>query len=410
MNRKAVVVLTLLLSCWLSIAIDPIRSFSADPVRVYVDPPLVVDPDVLFNVSVKVDNLQDLAGVEWTLTWDPNLLKVVKMTEVMFHEVTPQEEWDNIWRIVHEVDNVMGAAKYAYMHLDFTRAKNGGYLPIAGNHTMAILTFQVVGIGNCTLHLSTVKLGRPGLGFDVIIEHETTDAFFSNAVEPPPLPPGPIEDSQLLFYISPHRVMNESLIVNSTFSIALKMDTIASHRGIIAAEFELQWNSTLLEFVSMTEMMFQAVTPETERGNIVTDYRWNNTIGIVSLVADHPSNLTRALEKGYLPLFGNHTLAVVTFRVKNIGRCQLRLTFCRAQDVTGSTAFYSSLDGYFGNMMKGDMNGDDVVDLLDALAFATCFGLSSGYPDWNEEADLNGDGGMDVFDAIQLAACFGHVR
>jgi hypothetical protein len=409
MNRKAVLVLTLLLLSYVNVAIDPIRSVSAAPVRVYVDPPLLVDPNVLFNVSVRVDNLLDLAGAEWTLTWDPNLLKVVKMTEVMFHEVTPQEEWDNIWRLLHEVDNVVGAANYAYMHLDFTRADNGGYLPIAGNHTMAILTFQVVGTGNCSLHLASVKLAN-NAWYPASIEHETTDGFFCNAVEPPPLPPGPIEDSQLLFYISPHRVMNESLTVNGTFSVALKMDTIASHRGIIAAEFELQWNSTLLEFVSMTEMMFQAVTPETERGNIVTFYWWDNAIGKVGLLSDHPSNLTQALQKGYLPLFGNHTLAVVTFKVKNIGRCLLHLTFCRAQDVTGATALYSSSDGYFGNMMKGDMNGDDVVDLLDALAFATCFGLSSGYPSWNEEADLNGDGGIDVFDAIQLAACFGNIR
>ena len=146
MSTKAVVLLACLLISSLA-AIVP--SFSTEPVRVYVDPPSVVDPGAFFNVSVKVDNLVDLAGVQFVLTWDPTLLRAVNMTEIMFHEVTPQSEWDNIWILKNEIKS--GRADYSYLWWDLIRASAGGYAPISGNHTMAIITFQVLGVGSCPL-------------------------------------------------------------------------------------------------------------------------------------------------------------------------------------------------------------------------------------------------------------------
>jgi hypothetical protein len=69
---------------------------------------------------------------------------------------------------------------------------------------------------------------------------------------------------------------------------------------------------------------------------------------------------------------------------------------------------YATFDGYFANTLKGDLNGDNRVDLFDVVAFAECFGTFPSYPNWNEEADMNGDGTIDVFDTILLGNCFGH--
>jgi hypothetical protein len=385
----------------------PVPSVATEPVRVYVNPPMIVDPSAMFNVSINVENLVELAGAQWKLTWDPALLRVVRIVEVMFHETIPPAEWDNIWQINNYADNVFGFANYAYTYVDQKKAVEGGYCPITGNHTIAILTFQVVGVGNCSLHIATSKLAN--MAGDPIV-NQTTDGFFSNSIAPIPIPPGPMEDSQLLFYITPHRVMNNSLIVNSTFSVTLEMDTIAAHRGIYDMEFQLRWNATILECVSVQESMFHEVTPSNESGNIYEETWSNASPGQVGCYTTF-FNYTRATELGYAPVFGNHTVAVVTFKVKNVGATLLHLDYCWASDPLDTTILYSSLDGFFGNRIKGDLNGDGVVDLFDALLFANSFGTQlrvyPGYPNWNEEADLNGDGVIDIFDAIQLCACLG---
>ena len=400
MNGKAVLFLILLfVSSFVAIP-TPTYSLSGENVRVYVDPSSIVDPNVLFNVSINAENLVGLAGAQFRLTWDPALLRVVRMTEVMFHEVVPQPEWDNIWQITNEADNVYGIANYAYTFVTQSRAVEGGYCPIDGNHTVAILTFQVVGVGNCSLHIQLSILGTMDAE---PIEHEIVDGFFSNSVTPFPIPPGPMEDSQLLFYIIPHRVKNDSLIVNSTFSIALRMDTIAAHRGIIQMVFTMQWNATLLEFEGVEESMFHEVTPTNETNNIGV-YFGGSTGQLFYIVTFN--DYVHAVEQGYAPIFGNHTVAIVTFKVKNVGTSLLHLTFCRAQDVLDTTILYSTSDGFFGNRINGDLNGDNLVDLFDALVFAKSFGVYPGYPAWNEEADLNGDGIIDIFDALQMGTCF----
>jgi len=55
----------------------------------------------------------------------------------------------------------------------------------------------------------------------------------------------------------------------------------------------------------------------------------------------------------------------------------------------------------------GDLDGNGVVDIFDALALAGVFGLEEGDPNWNPDADLVEDGVIDIFDALVFAANFG---
>jgi hypothetical protein len=98
----------------------PVRSVTAEPSRVYVDPPTVVDPPEFFNVSVKVDNVQGLVGVELKLYWNPALLYGVNMTEVIFHEVMPQEKWNNITEEVY-INNTRGIPFFCLRVFEFER-------------------------------------------------------------------------------------------------------------------------------------------------------------------------------------------------------------------------------------------------------------------------------------------------
>jgi parallel beta-helix repeat protein len=61
---------------------------------------------------------------------------------------------------------------------------------------------------------------------------------------------------------------------------------------------------------------------------------------------------------------------------------------------------------YIG-LIPGDLNGDDIVDIYDALTAAKAFGSTPSSPHWNQAADLNRDGQVDIFDIIILAQNFG---
>lgn len=383
-------------------------SKAVEPVRVYFDPPSVVDPPVLFNVSVKIDNVENLAGIEFKFTWNPLLLRVVKMTEVMFHETTPESEWDNIWRVRDEFDNAVGLAYYEYLYYDAGRAREGGYLPISGNHTIATILFQVIGIGNCSLDFTLLKLGTPEAN---PIPSEEVDGFFSNSVPPPLLPPSPPSYADVLVYVYPRRIRDESIAVNDTFDIAVKLDSISNDGGLIFIRFSLGWDPQVLECVSVEEVMFHETLPESEWQK----FYWYSYDVLGELYFEAAFEGITAPEIAELAIHGNHTVATVTFRIKDFGKSTLHLFDCLPMAINpgtlGSiTMLYATFDGYFANTLNGDLNGDNRVDLFDAIAFAGSFGMFPGYPSWNEEADMNGDGTIDLFDVIMLGQCFGHSR
>ena len=58
--------------------------------------------------------------------------------------------------------------------------------------------------------------------------------------------------------------------------------------------------------------------------------------------------------------------------------------------------------------LAGDVNGDGIVDIFDAIAFAGAFGSTPSQPNWNPDCDFAASFGViDIFDAIVLAGNFG---
>ena len=109
-------------------------------------------------------------------------------------------------------------------------------------------------------------------------------------------------------------------------------------------------------------------------------------------------------------MLGNYTVAVVTFRVVDVGKCQLDLHACQAFARPNGILLHNVFSGVFANIMSADLNGNGVVDLYDALVLARSFGARPENWNWSEDADINGYGIVDVYDAIALCRCFGHTR
>lgn len=121
-----------------------------------------VKKGAVFSVDVVIENMpadHGMGGVQFMVNWDPTILTALNMTEVMFHNVTPPSEWNNIWELANEVNS--SAVSYAYTWQDQNQAIDGGYSPIFGNYTLATVELEALDVGSTTLHFSNVIVSDP---------------------------------------------------------------------------------------------------------------------------------------------------------------------------------------------------------------------------------------------------------
>jgi hypothetical protein len=132
-----------------------------------------VKKGVVFSVRIIIENIPadpGMTGVEFIMSWNASVLNALNMTEVMFHNVTPQAEWDNIWEVRNTFNNTAGIlfnginytagyALYAYTFYDVNRAHDGGYAAVSSNQTLATVKLEAMEAGSTTLHLSSLMVG-----------------------------------------------------------------------------------------------------------------------------------------------------------------------------------------------------------------------------------------------------------
>jgi len=384
-KRVITLALMVIVASYMCIAVLP-RGQAANPAKLYLDPDKIDNvgfvPSTTFNVSVKLDNIPadpGLVGVEFNVSWDPSILIGVSMQEIMFHEVTPEANWDNIWQIKKVVAN--NSVNYAFTFQDIDAATLGGYAPISGNHTVANVTLKVVGTGKTDILFMVHKLGDPLAGS---VDHFVVNSTFSNVGAPPPPKPA-------FVYVDPAAISNGSLGLGATFGVSVKIVNASDVGGL---EFKLGFNVSALNVQSVVRGAFipVSVTPVVEIDNVTGFARFN-----VSLST---------------PLNGDGALAVFQFQVMADGvkNSTLHLYDVVLVDSGGLTLPASlTADGSFSNLkfVAGDLNHDGIVDIKDAITFSIAFGSKPGDPDWNPDADMDGNGEVDMFDMIRICINFG---
>ena len=87
----------------------------SETTRVYVNPPQLVNHRLAAGHCSTYQSwsttslpIQDSRVRSFKFFYDPALLSARVLEDVMFHEVTPQAEWDNIWALQNEIDNSVG--------------------------------------------------------------------------------------------------------------------------------------------------------------------------------------------------------------------------------------------------------------------------------------------------------------
>ena len=114
----------------------------------------------------------------------------------------------------------------------------------------------------------------------------------------------------------------------------------------------------------------------------ITNYLWNFGDGNTTSSGSSPTILHQFASDG------NYTV-------------QLNVT-----DAGGFTGYISQTVQVRRGGLPGDINGDGIVDIYDAIILANAFNSKPGSSNWNPNADINHDGSVDIYDAIILASNF----
>gem|GEM_PF-1929562 len=206
--------------------------------------------------------------------------------------------------------------------------------------------------------------------------------------------------------------------INETFTINITISDVNVNWKVIAVQFRLIYNATLLKVLDVSEGPFMAQAGDTllmcfiEEEDIV--YGDNIVVGILLL-----PNAT-----GQWNVFpeGSGTIATITFQVIYQHRgienpplsCILQLIETKIIDTSLREIIHEEEDGYYEILPNniGDINWDYKVDILDVGTAALAFGSTPEHERWNPIADITGpqgvpDSKVDIMDLALIASNFG---
>ena len=80
-----------------------------------------------------------------------------------------------------------------------------------------------------------------------------------------------------------------------------------------------------------------------------------------------------------------------------------------ATPIEGETEITDNLGlgGFVKIVVPGDINGNGVINIIDAILLGNSFGSKPGYSNWNPNADINSNNIVNILDAIILATHMG---
>ena len=245
----------------------------------------------------------------------------------------------------------------------------------SGGGTLSVTTATTDNNGRAE---SILTLG-PNLGTNTVTvsvtgikEKQTVSAF----AELPPIP----QDATLSLLPSPV----QSPAVGEELTLSLN---IAGGEGVAGYQATVQFDDTALRYVS----------------SAIGDYL---PAGAFPLPPDASSNtVTLGATSFGGESSGDGTLATITFEVIAVKESTLSLSDVLLSDSAGTGRLPRVEDGQITEspQLKGDVNGDGIVNILDLVLVAGRFGQSG-----QESADVNGDGIVNILDLVLVAGAFGN--
>lgn len=178
--------------------------------------------------------------------------------------------------------------------------------------------------------------------------------------------------------------------------------TIASVTNLYGYEFKLSFNTTLLQATKVFNGTFFPAYPS----SYTFESKINNTEGTIWFA--------EALLAPQTPKNGSGVLAKITFNstystiYPNTVSCALHIYDVKLSDQNGNPMPSNPIDGFYTFApLRGDLNKDGKVDIVDVVIVAIAFGSTSGASNWNPDADFNKDGIVDIFDVVLVTSNYG---
>jgi len=169
MNLKITFLVLLIVSTSFCIVVQ--RTIETSEPKLYVDPPILVDPSLIpdstFNVNISILDVENVYSWMFYLSWNPTVLNVKQVLEGSF-----------LSRGIYStqfVKNVYNDAGYILVACTLLGEPSSS--SASGDGTLAIVTFSVEDTGNTALHLYDTMLMNY---YESEISHVTEDGYFNN--------------------------------------------------------------------------------------------------------------------------------------------------------------------------------------------------------------------------------------
>lgn len=406
--KKVFLICILVLSVFLSL-----RLCSAGTgTEVYVNPELSeVNIGEEFTVNIDIETTEDVFAVEFSLYFDPSIIKVEKIIEGDFLN----EGGAPIYN-VSTINNVSGKIEFACTRFN---TKSG----VTGSGTLSVIKFIGEGAGSSAIHLQKVVVVDSNIN-ELTVSANDGSVNVNTPPEMHPIGDRTVQEAELLeFQVSANDPDNGSLIYwaenlpigalfvdktfswtpgynqsgiyNLTFHVSdgTSQDSEAIHINvtdfnrapIIDVFLPVR---TILKTRNGYAIRFNHSSHDPDGKNL--EYSWNL------------DNTTMETTKGLLFLpdagdIGYHKILLEVF------------------DDCGAEASHSwDIDV----KLNGDVKIDCIVDISDLASVGKAYGSASGDPEWNSNADIfpapqpngtyEGDGYINILDLATVGLNYGN--
>jgi len=337
-----------------------------------------------FNASITIENVTDLFGFDMNITWDNTL--------ITYHTCYSTNTLDAVWGSGNWqlLKSESGTGWYKIVAVS---TKNG-FTKDPGIQTLFILEFRVEEPHTNTakqtpIHFDTHKLSNSQYS---AITHTTEDGTYRVTGETPILTMNPTSKTC--------RIYGETFTIGTNMSDAFDVTDF---------EFEIHYNTTLLDYVSVTWNAWGqgTITVDEAGGNITASNSGSPISGMQTLITVEFKAAYYHVWKS-APSWTNNLTDTIFFQWANI-------SYPSGPDLRyergGSSQINVGPDfAYTFSPIQGDVDNDGIVGLFDLRTVAFYFGSKQGDPNWNDASkyDLTGDGTIDIISLRTIAANYGY--
>ena len=392
-------------------------NFASSTTTLFLDPQTVTTSiGKYFTVNVEISAVVDLYGWEFKLSWNNTLLEALNVTEGNFLNKQGKSFF------VSKISNI-----YGQMLVDCTLM--GDVPGVSGDGLLATANFIVKDFGESLLDLYDTNLVN---SLEQAITHTTTDGTVRVTKNP-----------IARFMYSPKKpFVNETVVFNATSSspnggtivkyewkfgdgnATQLTNPIISHSYAAIGDYNVTLNITDSEGLSNTTWALVTVSVPTHDIAIINVTSPKTVASEIVYIYVDVENQGAFTETFNVTAYANSTSIATFTNIALYSRSILTVVFqwnatsttkgnyiigANVTSVPGESELKNNV--YTNGMLKvtrlGDINGDNMVDILDIAMVARAYGSYPGHSRWNANADLDNNNIIDILDIAKVARNYG---